>query len=503
MKTQTKTVPRLLVGERLATVKNIAGSTFADAPSSVKELYRLAKAETHGEVGDFGPVMASQVLGGSSVNRQLRRYEAIFGRDSLRVAMDLLDEYPKLARSTLLSLAELQGVAVNIAREEEPGRIIHESRNPDTDPIAIELKKRHGWDWPYYGSVDATVEFVRTLAAYCRNQGMEFLNQTYIGRDGAKHSMADALTAAVGWIISRLDANTEGLLEFKRMSAHGLENQAWKDSWDSYFHADGTIANHKQGIASIEVQRVTFDALNDAMEFYKLRLGREEDAKQLKARAEKLRRAIMQYFWCEERGGYFVLGTDRDGSGKLRQLKIMTSNMGHMLRSPTLLSGDNPEIVAKREAVIRHLFSPAMLNQSGIRTLATTEHRYRPGAYHNGSVWLWDNYLILQGLDEHGYHRLAKELESRVKNVVTITHQFPEFVRGDDNPEPQLNTQLIEVWDEKNNRMNILEQPPQEVQAWSVAAIISIDKSKKVAALATTNAKDGAFESQILRSLKH
>jgi glycogen debranching enzyme len=314
--------------------------------------------------------------------------------------------------------------------------------------------------------------------------------------------MADALVAAIDWTNKRLDANKEGLLEFKSMTARGLENQAWKDSWDAYFHKNGEIANHQQGIASIEVQRVTFDALLDAADFYQKHFAKHTQAQELRNRAEKLRLAIMEKFWTESQGGYFVLGTDRSPSdGGLRRLEIRTSNMGHMLHSLVLLSGEEPEIVRRREALIAQLFSPEMLNVSGIRTLATDEFRFRPGAYHNGSVWLWDSYLIAQGLDLHGYHGLSYELQRRILNVITTTRQYPEFVRGDNSNQPSLNTQVIDVWDEKYQRSNRLEQPSQEVQAWTVAAILSMQQKRKVSTLTASGASELAFEQKILKSL--
>jgi hypothetical protein len=40
-----------------------------------------------------------------------------------------------------------------------------------------------------------------------------------------------------------------------------------------------------------------------------------------------------------------------------------------------------------------------------------------------------------------------------------------------------LNERKVVIWDPTNNRKNTIEQPPQEIQAWSVAALLSA-KSK-------------------------
>src|SRR5690606_22448118 len=110
-----------------------------------------------------------------------------------------------------------------------------------------------------------------------------------------------------------------------------------------------------------------------------------------------------------------------------------------------------------------------------IRTLATDEIRFRPGAYHNGSVWLWDTYYSAEGLRSHGYYGLATHLANKIHMVINVTQKFPEYVRGDDLPSPSLNTRVVDYYDEIHNRINRVEQPPQEVQAWSVAADIARD----------------------------
>ena len=406
----------------------------------------------------------------------LRLYEALFGRDSLRVAIDLISTYPALARTTLLELARLQGLEDHVEREEELGRIVHEARD-EHDPIAQKLTRERGWQWPYYGSVDATPEFIRTLTSYCRRseENAAFLSETYTDRRGKEQTMSHALEMSLAWIVRRLNSNAEGLLEYKSLIPHGIENQVWKDSWDAYHHADGSIANHQKGIASIEVQVTTYDALIDAAELFEDILDEPARARDMRLLAARLRDTIFYYFWTEEKGGYFVLGTDRDENGVLRQLKIRTSNMGHALNS-RLLKDDHPAVKRMRESLVAQLFSPEMLNVSGIRTLASDEVRFRPGAYHNGSVWLWDTHHIAKGLRRLGYHEEAMELDKRLLKVVHATKMYPEYVRGDYADTPSINLQAISVWDEVNMRENKVEQPPQEVQAWTVAVILATKK---------------------------
>lgn len=495
--------PFIFPGESIIEITESPERHATRTPSGLRELYRLAQTKINEEIGEFGPTLASLALEDSPQpsNEELHRYEALFGRDSLRVAIDLLPLYPKLTRATILALAELQGVEYNANREEEPGRIIHESRKPD-DPIAAQLTEDYGWGWPYYGSVDSTPEFIRTIAAYCQDdyEGNAFLFQKYNDKNGTTRIVADALVYAVEWLIRRLNSNPEGLLESKSTIPKGIENQVWKDSWDSYFHADGVMANHNSGVASIEAQRVTYDALLDGADLFQSVLGKTDQAEALRERANAFKKVILSTLWVDEKQGYFALGTDRDEHGTLRPLKIRTSNMGHVLHS-RLLEGDDPQIIHYRESVIRHLFSPEILTESGIRTLASDEIRYRPGAYHNGSVWLWDTHFIVKGLRRHGYNLLAENLAERLFHIIDVTKKFPEFVRGDNTPEPRLNTRVVDVWDEINQRVNRVEQPPQEVQAWSVAAILAMKHYNAMNYKTERQQPRDEFEAEILDSI--
>lgn len=486
---------KLLNGESIIDIIPHEFRIYDQTPSSLQQMMRLTSASSPHEIGENGPSVASLAFdvsvstsaptGESPLDtsedhipapEHLRLYETLFGRDSLRTAIELIPSYPELARATVIKLAELQGIDYVTEREEEPGRIVHEARSEE-DPIAVKLSEELGWGWPYYGSVDATPEFIRTLTAYSRRteENLQFLTHEYTDRNGEVHQMAYALDMAVDWILRRLDSNSEGLLEYRSLLPKGIENQVWKDSWDAYHHSDGTLANHNQGIASVEVQVTTYDALLDASYLYENVLDDIERAEDLRQHAQRLKQTILEVFWTEDKGGYFVLGTDRDDEGALRQLKIRTSNMGHTLNS-RLLNGDDPEIVRKRKAVVRHILSPEMLNVSGIRTLANDEVRFRAGAYHCGSVWLWDTHHIAKGLRHHGYKIEADDIDGRLLGVIEATKVFPEYVRGDDDETPWTNTSEIILWDDINQRINKLEQPPQEVQAWTVAAILAIKK---------------------------
>lgn len=484
---------KLLPGEEILRIKKYPRTMAKlQKPSSLREIYRLTSSLSDAEVGLKGPAVAALPHENTDEDSEHQGlYKVVFGRDSLRVAIDLAEYYPVLAEQTILRLAELQGIEFHQAREEEPGRIVHEARDA-TDPHALKLTRERGWQWPYYGSVDATPEYVRTVSRYCKlNHGshVEFLLSRYHDRSGRERTIADSLRAATDWIIRRLEANTEHILEFKTTlpmepgSAlpKGTENQVWKDSWDAYHHSDGSLANVNQPVSSIEVQVTTYDALLDAAELFDTVLDDHSYAAKLSEHAKILERTIHDLYWTDDKGGYYVLGTDRADDGAIRQLKIRTSNMGHVLNS-RLLEGDDPEKIRRRHAIFRQLSSDEMLARSGIRTLATDEVRYREGAYHNGSVWIWDTHHIAKGLRRHeepAFKAFADELDDRILHIVDEIGGFPEYVRGSAT-DVSVNEYSVELIDHNHaDRINKVEQPPQEVQAWTVAAILATNRRRE------------------------
>ena len=85
----------------------------------------------------------------------------------------------------------------------------------------------------YYGSVDSTPLFVMLAGLYFERTG-----------DVATlEALWPAIEAALAWIDGPGDRDRDGFLEYARATDQGLQNQGWKDSLDSVFHADGRLAD--------------------------------------------------------------------------------------------------------------------------------------------------------------------------------------------------------------------------------------------------------------------
>lgn len=450
-------------------------------PSAIRELIRLTGAHSTRDVGHHGGPVASLAGEHNSEVKALRKFEALHGRDALEISVKLMDQFPELLRTTLVSLAETQGQKDReyqpgqLFNMEEPGRILLVDR-PHDDPVGQKFSAALNWDWPFYGSIDATPSFISAITRYTSEHDTTFIDATYIGRDGEAHTIGEALALSTDWLTRKLDASQVGLLEFKNTdeSGGGIDAQAWKDSAFAYIHADGSRANHDAGIASVEVQALTYDALLDAAVVFRSQ-DLPDQASELEDRAATLRQKIIDIFWKDDpkKGGYFALATDHDPeNGELRTLDVRTSNMGHLLNS-RLLEGDDEQTRHMRDSTVRQLFTDGLLQYSGIRTFANDEIGFREGGYHTGSVWLWDTAYIADGLERHNFHQLAWDLRERIWRTVQETGSFPEFVRGGNTQSVETSPSEIYVLSTKYNRTHLFEQPPQEIQGWTVSATLA------------------------------
>ena len=84
-----------------------------------------------------------------------------------------------------------------------------------------------------------------------------------LSRWGNRREEVDALLPAADdalqWITDYGDKDGDGYVEYQRTTDRGLQNQGWKDSWDSMRFADGTLA--ATPIALCEVQGYVYAAL--------------------------------------------------------------------------------------------------------------------------------------------------------------------------------------------------------------------------------------------------
>jgi glycogen debranching enzyme len=329
-------------------------------------------------------------------------FMTMFGRDSIFTSLQALPFTPELAATTLRALAQRQGTRFDDFREEEPGRILHEMRFGEM--TAFE-ERPHS---PYYGSADATPLFVVLLDEYVLWTG-----DTQLARE-----LEAGTRAALAWIDEYGDRMGNGYISYKRRNEEtGLENQCWKDSWDSIAYRDGRIPGFPR--ATCELQGYAYDAKMRGARLARAVWKDPSYADQLEREAGDLKRRFNRDFWVED-GQYFALALDEEG----RQVDALTSNFGHLLWSGI---ADK----AKAKSCAAHLMGPRLFSGWGIRTMAEGEGRYNPIGYHVGTVWPFDCSFIAWGLRRYGYKREAARVAAGILDAARFfLGRLPEAFGG-------------------------------------------------------------------------
>ncbi len=328
-------------------------------------------------------------------------YSTTFGRDGLITALQMLWLDPRVARGVLRRLAAFQATADDPASDAQPGKILHEMRSGEMAALG---EVPFGL---YYGSVDSTPLFVMLAGLYAERTG----------DDATVAELWPAIEAALAWIDGPADADGDGFIEYHRATEQGLANQGWKDSHDAIFHADGRLAEGP--IALAEVQGYVYCAKQAAARCAR-RLGWSDRARRLEAQADLLAERFDASFWCPELETY-ALALD----GAKEPCRVRSSNAGQVL-----FTG-----IAKPERAVKvadGLMEPRFFSGWGIRTIASTEARYNPMSYHNGSIWPHDNALIALGFARYGRKRSVERVFTGLFDAATYMEmrRLPELFCG-------------------------------------------------------------------------
>jgi glycogen debranching enzyme len=305
------------------------------------------------------------------------RYHALFGRDSLIAALQLLPRRPEVARATLRALAARQGRRSHPGTLEEPGRIGHEFRDAAPAPFL-----EAGWpdegEFAYYGTADATSWFIVLATAVG-------------GFDGPARAAGD-------WLVRALDRGG-GLVRHTPGTWPALTQHGWRDTTDptaayggGILRPDGTAP--EPPLADLDSQAVAYCALRA--------LRKHDPADALRARLSTLVPDVM----AVETGDRPVPGAG--------------SQLGWLLWADAL----EPDA---RDAAAQRLCRPDILTGFGLRTLSSESPVFEPHAYHRGSVWPFDSWLGWGGLRAAGRADEAERVRTGALAALDRLGRAPEL----------------------------------------------------------------------------
>jgi glycogen debranching enzyme len=323
------------------------------------------------------------------------RFHALFGRDSLICALQVLPAAREVARATLRALAALQASAEDAETDAEPGKILHEFR-----PVAEPRFAEAGWPVRdgrllYYGSADATSWFLVVLAA---------LDDAALAVE-----LEPAWRAAAGWLTRALERGGGLVRHGPRRAPGGLGQQGWRDAMTPVAdHPDGGGIVRADGsepaapLADADTQAVAHAALRA--------LGRLDPGAGWDGRADLLRAEVSARFGPE------AMALEADGT----VVPGAGSQLGWLLWSGAL---EERAAAAAAERLCR----PDVLTPYGLRTISSESPVFRPAAYHRGAVWPFDSWLGWGGLRAAGREAEAERVRTGVLEALDRLGLAPEL----------------------------------------------------------------------------
>ena len=235
-------------------------------------------------------------------------FSTVFGRDGIITALECSGSTRRSRAACSRIWPPRRPRTDDPEQDAEPGKILHETRAGEMAALGEVPFGR------YYGSVDATPLFVMLAGAYFERTGDLAFAASDLAARRAGPRMDRRLRRRERRRLRRVRA---------RAPREGSSHQGWKDSSDSVFHADGTLAEPPIALVRGAGVRLRGQAAPRA---WPTRSAGPSAREELRRQAEELRVRFEDAFWCEDLGTY-ALALD----GDKQPCRVRTSNAGHCL----------------------------------------------------------------------------------------------------------------------------------------------------------------------------
>jgi len=308
---------------------------------------------------------------------------------------------------------------------------------------------RHGprglQDYPHFSKI-LNKEMSTTSAPFFNWINLEVYKQS---RD--KLFLKDAYESGkkyVNWLIENRDTDKDGLYEW---GPYGIIENV-RDWYNAVFQvsADRYLDVDKEDISDeLECLDLTLMIIKEMKSLSSIaaELGLDEESEKWKDDAGKTIRLVNEIMWDDSSGFYYSV--DRDD----HSFKFMTRDLRRMEIIGFLALWAEAATKERAEKLINHLKDPEKFwRKYGVPTLAADDEWYSPYVDYcckwNGPVWLLWNYMVIEGLNNYGYHLIAGEVSDKiilaVRTQLEKNHNFWESFSPDNEV---LNCPENYIWD--------------------------------------------------------
>jgi glycogen debranching enzyme len=324
--------------------------------NSLRSLYKLRLQTTDGEIKAAG----------------FPDFPSLFGRDFALSALGEIYLWPDIVEQEIMVHLKHIGSKKTIARNEMPGRAIHEF-NYDIETISNKYKHFPSW----YAN-DANSLLLITMFRLARiAKKMDLIEQN-------TQKISDLFQH-----ILTLDLDQDGLLEYSKHPDQLLIHQTWRDGGDEIRYPDDGVVPHP--IAPLHDQLCFYGALNEIEAYLnankKSKLVQFFKVSEIKKQKEKLGQLINDKYWMPKLNSYALA---LDGSNK--QVKVVNSDvcLGYYFNV-----FDESKAQLQYEVLVD---LDRLLDLVGLRTVSKEHPHYSPKKYQRGGVWPWQLAIALTGV---------------------------------------------------------------------------------------------------------
>ncbi|HET9587215.1 MAG TPA: trehalase family glycosidase [Anaerolineales bacterium] len=211
------------------------------------------------------------------------------------------------------------------------------------------------------------------------------------------------------WWFDNNDVDGNGLCEYHHPYSSGLDDSPL---WD-----EGTPVESPDLNTYLYLQQEALTKIATV-------IGKEDDAKLWRERAQAMAQRLVKLAWDAESGFFWAR---KNGS----RVNVRTP-----FNLFPLITGQMPPEIADR--LVAHLTDERQFwSRYPIPTVAMDDPKYDPHVMWRGPTWVNVNYLLIEGLQRSGYTDLARELRRRTLDLICCHDDIYEYydpVTGENPP---------------------------------------------------------------------